>query len=78
MGHNSLIAQKERERAALLQQARDIVEAGEREGRSLPPDEDATVVKFLKQAQALEHEIQLLQRDRQRVIPSKHTKAEDA
>ena len=75
MGHNILIAQNERERAALLQQARDMVEAGEREGRSLSLGEDAMVVEFLKQAQALEHEIQLLQRDRQRAIPSKHAKA---
>jgi hypothetical protein len=53
-----------------------MVEAGEREGRSLSPGEDAMVVKFLKQAQTLEHQIQLLQRDRQRAIPSNHTKAE--
>lgn len=78
MGHTSLIAQKERERADLLQQARDIVEAGEREGRSLSPEQDAMVVKLLKQAKTLEQEIQLLQRDRQRAIPSKHTRAEGA
>ena len=30
------------------------------------------VVEFVKQAQALEHEINLLQRDQRRVIPSKH------
>ena len=78
MGHTSLIAQKERERAALLQQGRDTVEAGEREGRSLSLEQDATVVKLLKQAKTLEQEIQLLQRDRRRAIPSKHTKAEGA
>jgi hypothetical protein len=78
MGHTSLIAQKERERAALLQQGRDTVEAGEREGRSLSPEQDAMVVTLLKQAKTLEQEIQLLQRDRQRAIPSKHTKEEGA
>jgi hypothetical protein len=34
------------------------------------------VVGFVKQAQALEHEIDLLQRDQRRVIPSKHLKTE--
>ena len=76
MGHNILIAQKERECAALFQQARDIVEAGVGEGRSLSPREDAMAVEFLKRAQVLEHEIRVLQRDRPRLIPSKHTKAE--
>ena len=76
MGHHILIARKERERAALLQRARGIVEAGDGEGRSLAPGEDAMVVKFVKQSQALEHEIHLLQRDRQRATPTKHTKAE--
>ena len=78
MGHNILIAHKQRERAALLRLARDIVEAGDRRGRPLSPGEDAMVVEFVKQAQALEHEINLLQRDQRRVIPSKHRDTEDA
>jgi hypothetical protein len=76
MGHNILIAYKQRERAALLRLARDIVVAGDRRGRPLSPGEDAMVVEFVKQAQALEHEIDLLQRDQRRVIPSKHLKKE--
>ena len=53
MGHNILIAYKQRERAALLRLARDIVAAGDRRGRPLSPGEDAMVVEFVKQAQAL-------------------------
>jgi hypothetical protein len=34
------------------------------------------VTGFLKQAQALEHEINFLQRDRKRAVPSKHAKTE--
>ena len=77
MGHNILITQKERERAALLQLARDIVTAGETRGRPLSPGGDAIVTQFVKQAQALEHEITLLQKDRRRVIPAKHSKPEE-
>ena len=76
MGHNILIAYKQRERAALLQLAHDIVEVGESRGRSLSPGEDAMVTGFVKRAQELEHEINLLQRDQKRVIPSKHLKTE--
>ena len=43
MGHNIVIAYKERERAALLRQAREIVEAGGRRGRPLSLGEDAMV-----------------------------------
>ena len=35
------------------------------------------VTEFVKQAQALEHEIKLLQRDRRRAIPAKHSKPEE-
>jgi hypothetical protein len=77
MGHNILIVRKERERAALLRQTRDIVEAGERRGDSLSPGEDAMVVKLVKRAQALEHEVDLLQRDQRRVMPSKHLGTEN-
>jgi len=78
MGHNILITQKERERADLLRQARDIVEAGNSRGYPLSPDEDKTVTEFVKQAQTIEHEIQLLQRDQQRASASKHNKVEGA
>jgi hypothetical protein len=78
MGHNILINHKEREHDAVLQLARDIVEAGERRGRPLSPGEDAMVTEFVKQAQALEHEISLLRRDQRRAIPSKHRETEDA
>ncbi len=78
MGHTILIAQKEREHAALLRLARDIVEASNARGCPLSQGEDRMVTEFVKQAQALEHEIQLLQKDRQRAIPSKHRKAEGA
>ena len=76
MGHNILIAHKQRERAALLRLARDIVAASDRRGRPLSPGEDAMVVEFVKQAQALEHEIDLLKRGQRRVIPSRHPKTE--
>jgi hypothetical protein len=76
MGHNILVAHKQRERAALLQLAREIVEAGDRRGHPLSPGEDALVVEFVKQARALEREIDLLQRDQRRIIPSKHLKTE--
>jgi hypothetical protein len=77
MGHNILIAHKERERAALLRLAHDIIEAGENRGRPLSPGEDAMVTGFVKQAQALEHEIGLLKRDQRRSIPSNHGETED-
>ena len=48
MGHNILIVHKQRERAALLRLARDIVVAGDRRGRPLSPGEDAMVVEFGK------------------------------
>lgn len=78
MGHNILIRHKERERAALLKLAHDIVEAGENRGRPLSPGEDAMVTGFVKQAQALEHEISALQRDQKRALPSDHSETEDA
>ena len=78
MGHTILIAQKERERVALLQLAHEMLEAGESRGRPLSPGEDAMVTEFVKQAQALEHEINLLQRDRKRAIPARHRNGEDA
>ena len=78
MGHNILIAQKEREHNALLRMARDIVEAGERRGHPLSVGEDGMVTDLVKQAQALEHEISLLRRDQRRVIPSTHRKTENS
>ena len=78
MGHDILIAHKERERAALLRLAHDIVEAGEKRGRPLSHGEDEMVTGFVKQAQALEHEISALQRDQKRAIPSDHSQTEDA
>jgi hypothetical protein len=78
MGHTILIVQKERERVALLQLAHDMLEAGESRGCPLSPGEDAMVTEFVKRAQALEHEISLLQRDRKRAIPARHRKAVDA
>jgi hypothetical protein len=63
MGHNILVAQKERERTALLRLARDIVQAGERRNRPLSPGEDAMVVELVKKAQAMEHEITRLRKD---------------
>jgi len=77
MGHNVAIAHKERERAALLRLAADIVEAGERRCRPLSRGEDAMVVELVKRAQELGHEINHLQRDQRRVIPSRHPEAED-
>jgi hypothetical protein len=77
MGHNVAIAHRERERAALLRLAADIVEAGKRRNRPLSHGEDAMVVELVKRAQALEHEVNRLQRDQRRVIPSKHPEAED-
>jgi hypothetical protein len=78
MGHNILITHKEREHDALLRLARDIVEAGQRRCRPLSLGEDGMVTELVKQAQALEHEISLLQRDQRRAIPSKHRETEDA
>jgi hypothetical protein len=77
MGHDVIIAQKERERAALLRLARDIVEAGARRGCPLSLGEDGMVTELVRQAQALEHEIDLLRKDRRRVIPSKHSETEE-
>ena len=78
MGHHIIIAHKERERAALLQLVREIVAAADQTGRLLSPGEDAMVTEFVSKAQALEREINHLQRDQKRAIPSKHQKAEDA
>ena len=64
MGHNILIAAKERERAAMLRLAGEIVEVAGRRGRALTPGEDAIVVQLVKKAQALEREIIRLQWDR--------------
>jgi len=78
MGHNILIAHKEREHDALLRLAREIVEVGDRRGRPLSPGEDAMVTEFVKKAQVLEHEISLLRKDQRRAIPSNHRETEDA
>jgi hypothetical protein len=78
MGHNILIAHKEREHDALLRLAREIVEVGDRRGRPLSPGEDAMVTEFVKKAQTLEHEISVLRRDQRRAIPSNHGETEDA
>jgi hypothetical protein len=64
MGHNILIAAKERERAAMLRLAGEIVEVAGRRGRALSPGEDAIAVQLVKKAQALEREIIRLQWDR--------------
>ena len=64
MGHNILIAAKERERAAMLRLAGEIVEVAGRRGRALSPGEDAIAVQLVKKAQALEREIVRLQWDR--------------
>ena len=77
MGHNILIAYKERERVAFLRLAGDIVETGDRRGRPLSPGEDAMVVELLEKAQTLEGEITRLKGDQRRVIPSKHGNAEE-
>jgi hypothetical protein len=63
MGHHILIEYKERERAALLQLARDIVHAGEQRGHPLSPGEDGMVLELLKRAGVLEREIGLLSKD---------------
>jgi len=77
MGHNIIIAAKERERVALLRLAGEIVEAAGRRGRALSPGEDAIAVQLVKKAQALEREINRLQSDRRGVVSSKHDTPED-
>jgi hypothetical protein len=72
MGHKVVIAEKERERAALLRLAGEIVDTGDRRGRPLSRGEDAIVVELVKKAQLLEHEINRLQLDRRRVNPPEH------
>jgi hypothetical protein len=70
MGHNILlIAAKERERAAMLRLAGEIVEVAGKRGRALSPGEDAIAVQLVKKAQALEREINRLQGDRQSATP---------
>jgi hypothetical protein len=77
MGYDILIAYKERERAALLRLASEVVEVGESRGCPLSPGEDAMVVELVRQAQALEHEISRLQIDQRRAMLSKHGEGED-
>jgi hypothetical protein len=77
MGLNILIAAKERERAAMLRLAGEIVEVAGRRGRALSLGEDAIAVQLVKKAQALEREINRLQWDRRGVISSKHNAPED-
>ena len=64
MGHNILIAAKERERTAMLRLAGEIVEVAGRRGRALSPGEDAIAVQLVKKAQPLEREIVRQQWDR--------------
>ena len=77
MGHNVLIALKERERAALLRLAGEMVASGERRGNPLSRGEDGMVVELVKKAQLLEHEIRRLQLGQRRVIPLKHDEADE-
>jgi hypothetical protein len=77
MGHNVLIAVRERGRAALLGLAGEIVDSGERRGRPLSRGEEAVVVELVKKAQLLEHEIKRLQLDQRWVIPLKHDEADE-
>jgi hypothetical protein len=77
MGQEVVIAEKERERAALLRLAGEIVDTGDRRGRPLSRGEDAVVVELVKKAQLLEHEINRLQLDRRWVNPSEHIKPEE-
>jgi hypothetical protein len=77
MGHNIIIAYKQRERAARLRLASDIVEAGQRRGCPLSPGEDGIVVELVKQAQVLEQEIDRLQRDQPCAISSNHDETVD-
>ena len=46
-------------------------------GGPLSLGEDGMVTEFVRQAQALEHEINLLRKDRRRVIPSKHSETDE-
>ena len=77
MGHSVLIALKERERAALLRLAGEIVDSGERRGSPLSRGEDAMVVELVKKAHLLEREMKRLQLDQRRVIPLKHDEADE-
>ncbi len=73
-----MIAVKERERAALLRLAGEMVAAGERRGSPFSRGEDAMVVELVRKAQLLEREIKHLQLDQRRVIPLKHDEANEA
>ena len=77
MGHHILIAVKGRERAALLRLAGEMIKTEQQRNRPQSPGEDAMILELVKKAQALEHEITFLQKDRRRSIPSKHGKADD-
>jgi hypothetical protein len=77
MGHSVLIAVKERECAALLRLAGEMVAASERRGSPLSRGEDAMVVELVKKAHLLEREVKRLQLDQRRVIPLKHDEADE-
>jgi hypothetical protein len=57
MKHDATLARKERERAALAEEAMRIVQAAEAHSRVLTPAEDAHVLELLARARILEEEI---------------------
>jgi hypothetical protein len=68
MGHDLVIATKERDRAALLKEAARIVDTADKQGKPLTESEDACVVELVKRAQELETEIGRLSRDRKNIV----------
>ena len=65
MGGDAHIDDKEKQRAALLEEAASIVAAASAQGRVLNPEEDSQVLKLMSQVRALEEEIHCLARHRE-------------
>jgi len=57
MKHDAALARKERERAALAEEAMRIVQAAGAQSKVLTPAEDARVLELLARARILEEEI---------------------
>ena len=65
MGGDAEIGDKEKQRAALLEEAARIVAWASAQGRALTADEDSRVLKLMSQVRALEEEIHRLARHRE-------------
>lgn len=62
MGGDASLAEKEKERASLLEETGDIVAAASARGRELTADEDSQVLALITSVRVLEAEIGHLKR----------------